>query len=101
MELVKFVSVIGVAVAVGFAVYEARCRLGFHPIEGRRMLTGVRDKHQSVAQWECGRCSVRLGETNIDVDNTLMLNLRKQVGPARARSKVIRMTVVPTERESA
>lgn len=103
MEMVKLIGVIGMAVAVGAALYAARCRLGLHPREGRRMCAGSRrrDSVHLVARWECGRCNQPVGVTDLTVSTQTMMKLRRQVPGARARSRVVNLVAVAKAEKSA
>lgn len=101
MEMLKLVGVLGVFALVVATVFGLRCKLGHHPAEGRLMRSGKRDGMRTIAKWECGRCHAVIGETDLEVDTTLMLNLRKQTSASRARSRVINLVVVDTKEKSA
>lgn len=96
-------AMVGTALALGAALYEARCALGWHPRAGRRMGTGERrrDSAHSVARWTCGRCNQPVGVTDITVSTRTMIALRRQVPGAVERSRVVfPMHVVPKEKAS-
>lgn len=88
MMATTFGQVIVASLAGWLVVRACRCSLGWHPREGRMMMSGSRSKGMTMVTWRCGACHREIGRTKLRLSHKTLRTLHGQAGAARERSRM-------------